>query len=204
MRQNFVGVVVSHGKMAKTAKVRVTRPLWNDKVKKFVSHRKDYLVHDEASLVRTGDVVRIEACRPISARKSFAVAEVRDARGAELISYFDAARAREAERAVTGEASDVGSPDAMPAELIRVGDQTLRPSREFWADYRLFKQQQFLSSAYADATEAWGGKTEADVVAALKAKHGVSEWPPKIVLATTVLREKVAALDAAIARLEAE
>jgi hypothetical protein len=38
--------------------------------------RKNYLVHDEGELCSTGDVVRIEACRPISTRKHFALAEI--------------------------------------------------------------------------------------------------------------------------------
>jgi ribosomal protein S17 len=33
-------------------------------------------VHDETELCKVGDVVRITACRPMSARKRFAVAEV--------------------------------------------------------------------------------------------------------------------------------
>ena len=41
-----------------------------------MNNRKDYLVHDEGELCKTGDIVRIEACRPISARKHFALAEI--------------------------------------------------------------------------------------------------------------------------------
>ena len=43
---------------------------------KVLNVRKNYLVHDEGELCSTGDVVRIEACRPISARKHFALAEI--------------------------------------------------------------------------------------------------------------------------------
>ena len=38
--------------------------------------RKNYLVHDEGDMGSTGDIVRIEACRPISSRKHFALAEI--------------------------------------------------------------------------------------------------------------------------------
>jgi hypothetical protein len=41
------------------------------------------MVHDEGNLCSTGDVVRIEACRPISARKHFALAEVLQRRNIE-------------------------------------------------------------------------------------------------------------------------
>ena len=38
--------------------------------------RKNYMVHDEGNLCSAGDIVRIEACRPISATKHFALAEI--------------------------------------------------------------------------------------------------------------------------------
>ena len=38
--------------------------------------RKNYMVHDEGEICATGDVVRIEACRPMSTKKHFALAEV--------------------------------------------------------------------------------------------------------------------------------
>ena len=38
--------------------------------------RKNYMVHDEGNLCSVGDIVRIEACRPISATKHFALAEI--------------------------------------------------------------------------------------------------------------------------------
>jgi len=41
-----------------------------------MNNRKDYLVHDEGELCSMGDIVRIEACRPLSARKHFAIAEI--------------------------------------------------------------------------------------------------------------------------------
>ncbi|KAI0244033.1 hypothetical protein L0F63_003287, partial [Massospora cicadina] len=38
--------------------------------------RKNYAVHDENGHCGVGDVVRIEACRPISKTKRFCVAEI--------------------------------------------------------------------------------------------------------------------------------
>ncbi|KAJ8102848.1 hypothetical protein POJ06DRAFT_245803 [Lipomyces tetrasporus] len=87
MRQNFVGLVVSQGKMAKTIKVQVQIPVHNPRYKMFINKRRDFLVHDEGEICREGDIVRIESTRPLSARKFFAVAEVKTAYGQELQKY---------------------------------------------------------------------------------------------------------------------
>ncbi|KAK9457862.1 hypothetical protein V1511DRAFT_491073 [Dipodascopsis uninucleata] len=92
VRQNFIGLVVSHGKMSKTIKVRVNNPQFNPRYKMVVNRRKDYLVHDEAEVCRSGDVVRIEATRPISARKHFAVAEIKSNKGQQFDQYANVAR----------------------------------------------------------------------------------------------------------------
>lgn len=68
-RQNFLGLVVSQGKMQKTVKVRVETKVFNKKINKELFHRRDYLVHDEGEISREGDLVRIEATRPLSKRK---------------------------------------------------------------------------------------------------------------------------------------
>ncbi|GME73069.1 unnamed protein product [[Candida] boidinii] len=86
-RQNFIGFVVSQGKMDKTIKVRVLQKVFNKKVHKEFFKRKDYLVHDQANICREGDMVRIEATRPLSARKFFAVAEIKRNKGQEFIRY---------------------------------------------------------------------------------------------------------------------
>ncbi|KAF9298914.1 30S ribosomal protein S17 [Linnemannia elongata] len=75
MRQNFMGVVVGTA-MQKTVKVRVMSQKVHPIVRKTYKSFKNYLVHDEASKCKLGDVVRIEACRPVSARKHFSVAEI--------------------------------------------------------------------------------------------------------------------------------
>ncbi|KAF9334800.1 hypothetical protein BG006_001453 [Podila minutissima] len=75
MRQNFMGVVVGTA-MQKTVKVRVMSQKIHPIVRKTYKSYKNYLVHDEGSSCKLGDVVRIEACRPLSARKHFTVAEI--------------------------------------------------------------------------------------------------------------------------------
>eukprot|EP00035_Acanthoeca_spectabilis_P021586 m.439039 g.439039 ORF g.439039 m.439039 type:complete len:112 (-) comp18324_c0_seq1:154-489(-) len=72
----LVGRVVSNREMDKTAKVVVTRMAEHPKFKKVLKHRKTYLVHDEEEARLPGDVVQIEACRPLSKRKSFKIIDV--------------------------------------------------------------------------------------------------------------------------------
>ncbi len=43
--------------------------------KKFIRRSKKYAAHDEASLCKIGDTVRIEECRPISKRKTWMLVE---------------------------------------------------------------------------------------------------------------------------------
>ncbi|KAI8340797.1 30S ribosomal protein S17 [Chlamydoabsidia padenii] len=75
MRQNFVGMVVSNA-MEKTVKVKVIRQKLHPVVLKTMKTHKNYLAHDENQLCGLGDVVRIEACRPLSKHKKFTVAEI--------------------------------------------------------------------------------------------------------------------------------
>lgn len=86
-RQNFIGLVVSQGKMQKTVKVRVQTKTYDKQVHKEVLRRKDYLVHDEGNLCKEGDIVRIEAIPKISARKYFAIAEVKVNKGQQFALY---------------------------------------------------------------------------------------------------------------------
>ena len=74
--------------MVKTIKVRVNirqmHPIYKKVTSRILNYpliqilnvRKNYLVHDEGELCTVGDIVRIESCRPLSARKSFALAEI--------------------------------------------------------------------------------------------------------------------------------
>ncbi|KAI9296719.1 30S ribosomal protein S17 [Neoconidiobolus thromboides FSU 785] len=75
MKQNLIGLVVSTAAQ-KTIKVCVPRVKLHRIVKKEMVVHKNYAVHDELEKCQLGDVVRIQACRPISKTKAFAVAEI--------------------------------------------------------------------------------------------------------------------------------
>jgi small subunit ribosomal protein S17 len=68
------GVVVSD-KMDKTVVVNVERRKQHPLYKKFIRLSKKYVAHDEGNSCKTGDLVQIEECRPISKRKSWVVIE---------------------------------------------------------------------------------------------------------------------------------
>lgn len=87
-KQNFIGVVVAHGKMVKTVRVRVQLKSFNRKIQKELINKKDYLVHDEGNITHTGDIVRIESIPKISPRKYFAIAEIKK-KGQKVFSFYD-------------------------------------------------------------------------------------------------------------------
>lgn len=87
MRPSLTGVVVSQGKMAKTVKIQIKKVKWNSVVSKYVTNLKTMLVHDELDKCREGDVVRIQYVRPLSARKSWAVAEIMKLKGTSWQKY---------------------------------------------------------------------------------------------------------------------
>lgn len=91
-RQNFIGVVISQGKMNKTVKVRVQTKGYDKIVHKEILGRKDYLVHDEGNICKEGDVVRIESIPKISSRKFFAVAEIKVNKGQQFEVYESRAK----------------------------------------------------------------------------------------------------------------
>lgn len=91
-KQNFIGLVVSQGKMQKTVKVRVQTKAYDTKVHKEVIKRKDYLVHDEGNLCKEGDIVRIQAIPKISARKYFAIADMKINKGQQFALYESLAK----------------------------------------------------------------------------------------------------------------
>ncbi len=64
------GVVVSD-KADKTIVVNVERRFTHPVMKKTVRRTKKYHAHDEANAAKTGDVVRIEECRPMSKSKTW-------------------------------------------------------------------------------------------------------------------------------------
>lgn len=70
--RTFKGVVVSE-KMKDTVVVEVTRYSRVPKYEKYMMTRKRFKVHDPGNTRKTGDVVSIQECRPISREKRFKV-----------------------------------------------------------------------------------------------------------------------------------
>ena len=80
-RRILQGVVVSD-KADKTITVLVERRIMHPLYKKFIKRSKRYHAHDEANRVKTGDVVRIRECRPISKTKTWEILDETGAAGA--------------------------------------------------------------------------------------------------------------------------
>ena len=70
-----VGQVVST-KMAKTIVVEVSRRVPHPLYKRIVGKRKKFYAHDEEGSAKTGDVVRIVECRPLSKLKRWTLGDV--------------------------------------------------------------------------------------------------------------------------------
>ena len=70
-----VGHVVST-KMTKTIVVEVSRRVPHPLYKRIVAKRKKFYAHDEQESAKTGDVVRIVECRPLSKLKRWRLGEV--------------------------------------------------------------------------------------------------------------------------------
>jgi small subunit ribosomal protein S17 len=69
------GTVVSD-KNDKTVVVRVERRFAHPLLQKTVRRSKKYKAHDEQNTVKTGDIVSIEECAPISKDKRWRVVQV--------------------------------------------------------------------------------------------------------------------------------
>ena len=75
LKNEKVGQVVST-KMAKTIVVEVSRRVPHPLYKRIIGKRKKFYAHDEEGSAKTGDVVRIVECRPLSKLKRWKLAEV--------------------------------------------------------------------------------------------------------------------------------
>lgn len=71
-RQVFTGVVVSD-KMKDTAVVELQRYVKHPKYHKFQTKQTKLFAHDPGNTKKIGDKATVEACRPLSKRKSFKV-----------------------------------------------------------------------------------------------------------------------------------
>ena len=74
-RKSLSGVVVSD-KMDKTIVVQIEQMVMHPIYKKYVRRRLKYKAHDEANTARTGDMVLIEECRPLSRDKRWRLRDV--------------------------------------------------------------------------------------------------------------------------------
>ena len=70
-----VGSVVST-KMQKTIVVEVSRRVPHPLYKRIIGKRKKFCAHDQEESAKTGDIVRIVECRPLSKLKRWQLAEV--------------------------------------------------------------------------------------------------------------------------------
>ena len=75
LRKERVGQVVSV-KMQKTIVVETTTRVPHPKFGKIMKHVKKFYVHDEESVAKLGDTVRIAETRPISKLKRWRLLEV--------------------------------------------------------------------------------------------------------------------------------
>jgi small subunit ribosomal protein S17 len=75
LKNEKVGQVVST-KMTKTIVVEVSRRVPHPLYKRIVNRRKKFYAHDEESTAKTGDIVRIIECRPLSRLKRWRLVEV--------------------------------------------------------------------------------------------------------------------------------
>lgn len=74
-KKERVGEVISN-KMTKTIVVRVQRRFPHPEFKKVVTQYSKFYAHDEKSVAKVGDLVRIQECRPLSKMKRWRLVEV--------------------------------------------------------------------------------------------------------------------------------
>ncbi|PRT56455.1 37S ribosomal protein S17, mitochondrial [Wickerhamiella sorbophila] len=159
VKPSLTGVVISQGKMAKTVKVRIQKLRWNSVVSKYVVDHKNMLVHDELDKCREGDVVRVQYVRPLSARKSWAVAEIMKLKGTSWQKYQEVIpeQVREDELQKLKQFRDA-----------RLQREKLDGQDPVVAELRLLEQS--LNGAESGLS--------AEKVQELKAKYNLEAWPP--------------------------
>ncbi len=104
---------VTSDKMDKTVTVLVDRRVIHPLYKKFIRRSKKYAAHDEANDCKTGDLVRIIECPPISKRKTWTVIERNGATlGTAPQDALASAEAHGTAHAPPGQAPEPHAPDA--------------------------------------------------------------------------------------------
>ena len=81
-KKERVGEVISN-KMTKTIVVSVQRRFPHPEFKKVITQYSKFYAHDEKSVAKVGDLVRIQECRPLSKMKRWRLVEVE--RNAEVV-----------------------------------------------------------------------------------------------------------------------
>ena len=74
-KKERVGEVISN-KMTKTIVVSVQRRFPHPEFKKVITQYSKFYAHDEKSVAKVGDLVRIQECRPLSKMKRWRLVEV--------------------------------------------------------------------------------------------------------------------------------
>ncbi|KAK6465873.1 hypothetical protein DFJ63DRAFT_34582 [Scheffersomyces coipomensis] len=174
-RQNFVGLVVSQGKMAKTVKVRVQGKVYDTKIHKEVIKRKDYLVHDEGELCKEGDIVRIESIPKVSKRKAFAIAEIKVNQGQQFALYEKLAKQKVSQDEKLKQQETIQNKSNLEATTNRIND--LRKLDDFANIYQ--------TSNVSDEEKA---KLLADINA-IKEKYNIKSWPSNEALLNLKINE---------------
>lgn len=108
-RRILEGKVVSD-KMNKTVTVLVERRFMHPMYKKYVRQSSKYAAHDEKNLFKSGDVVQIQECRPISARKTWVV--ISDIEDIKKKRHVDVTIDTDAATAVPTSAAKTAAPKA--------------------------------------------------------------------------------------------
>jgi small subunit ribosomal protein S17 len=75
LKNEKIGEVVST-KMTKTIVVEVSRRVPHPLYKRIIGKRKKFYAHDAEGTAKTGDIVRIVECRPLSKLKHWSLVEV--------------------------------------------------------------------------------------------------------------------------------
>ncbi|KAG5418788.1 hypothetical protein I9W82_003506 [Candida metapsilosis] len=163
-RQNFVGLVVSQGRMNKTVKVRVQGKVYDTRIDKEVIRRKDFLVHDEGNISKEGDIVRIEAIPKISKRKAFAIAEIKVNKGQQFAQYEDLAKER------------IKQEDELEAKKFIENRENFKSIITQLEDLRKLDQLSHQITSGDEAVEA-NYQNLINEVNSIKTKYNIKSWP---------------------------
>lgn len=146
--------------MNKTVKVRVQTKAYDKRVHKEVIQRKDYLVHDEGNLCKEGDIVRIETIPKISARKYFAIAEIKVNKGQQFALYETLAKQKVAQE-----------------EQLKITEY-LQKKQDFEATIEKVEDLKNLDRISKSIQSPEADKQALlDQINEIKQKYGITSWP---------------------------